>query len=55
MARLQQALSVFFLSGACARNNRALVERVALFAGMPSACLIDLVSRLVPIISLPGE
>jgi condensin complex subunit 3 len=30
VARLQQALSVFFLSGACARNNRALVERVAL-------------------------
>ena len=35
--------------------KRQLVERVTLFQGLPLPCLVELVSRLVPLISLPDE
>ena len=35
--------------------KRELVERVNLFSGLTLACLVEVVSKLAPIIALPDE
>ena len=35
--------------------KRQLVERVNLFHGLSAGCLVELVSRLVPLIALPDD